>query len=282
MHKSLLFEETLLNSTKEIPEITTEKQEFNIFKTDEDKRLVFGWASIAVTANGEVVTDLQKDIIEPEELEEAVYNYVLEFRDTGEEHIPNMRKKGKMVESVVFTKEKMRAMGIPEGIVPEGWWIGFKIEDEEAWRKVKDGTYRMFSIEGAAIREAVHDSLEKSQRVNGCGVLVIRDGKILTGTRIGGKHANQICGPGGHIEAGETYDEAAIRETREEFGIECKSLQFLGIHDDGRNYGKSALFICDQFEGEPKTDEEEMTDCRWRTIEVVTGNALCHIRCYRS
>ena len=46
-------------------------------------------------------------------------------------------------------------MGIPEGILPVGWWIGFKIEDEAAWAKVKDGTYSMFSIEGKAQRVPV-------------------------------------------------------------------------------------------------------------------------------
>ena len=62
-----------------------------------------------------------------------------------------------LVESVIFTKEKMAAMGIPEGVVPEGWWIGFKVTDDEVWEKVKDGTYPMFSIEGEAVREEVDD-----------------------------------------------------------------------------------------------------------------------------
>ena len=49
----------------------------------------------------------------------------------------------------------MKAMGIPEGILPVGWWIGFKVTDPEVWEKVKDGTYSMFSIEGEAVREEV-------------------------------------------------------------------------------------------------------------------------------
>lgn len=131
------------------------KKSFNIYKTDNDKRLVFGWASIAITVDGEQLEDRQKDMIDPEDLEESVYEYVLNFRDTGEEHIPTMRKKGKLVESCVFTAEKQKAMGIPEGTLPVGWWIGFKIEDDAAWERVKNGTYRMFSIEGKAFREPV-------------------------------------------------------------------------------------------------------------------------------
>ena len=49
-------------------------------------------------------------------------------------------------------KQKMEAMGIPEGIVPEGWWVGFKIDDAEAYQKVKSGVYKMLSIEGSGQR----------------------------------------------------------------------------------------------------------------------------------
>lgn len=135
-----------------IPREEPTEKSFSIFKTDDDKRLVFGWASVSITVDGEQLEDRQKDMIDPEDLEEAAYEYVLNFRDTGEEHIPTMRKKGKLVESCVFTAEKQKAMGIPEGILPIAWWIGFKIEDDEAWEKVKNRTYKMFSIEGKAKR----------------------------------------------------------------------------------------------------------------------------------
>ena len=137
-----------------IPKEEPAEKSFTIIKTD-DKRLVFGWASVSITVEGEQLEDRQKDMIDPEDLEDAAYEYVLKFRDTGEEHISTMRKKGKLVESCVFTAEKQKAMGIPEGILPVGWWIGFKIEDDAAWEKVKNGTYKMFSIEGKAHRVPV-------------------------------------------------------------------------------------------------------------------------------
>lgn len=138
---------------------STHENDYTILKTDDDKRLVFGWASVSITVDGKQLEDRQKDMIDPEDLEEAAYEYVLNFRDTGEEHIPTMRKKGKLVESCVLTAEKQKAMGIPEGILPVGWWIGFKIEDDDAWERVKKGVYKMFSIEGKAQRIPV----EKSQ-----------------------------------------------------------------------------------------------------------------------
>lgn len=280
--RATLFNETLAKALVEPPaqeeltKSTENPQTFNIMKTDDDKRLIFGWASVAITKSGEQVVDHQNDIIDPDDLEEAVYKYVLEFRDGGEEHIAHLRKKARMVESCMFTKEKMNAMGIPEGVVPEGWWIGFYVDDDAAWEKVKNGTYRMFSVEGKGVREAVEDEddFEKNDRINGCGVLVVKDGKLLTATRIDGKHKNQIGGPGGHIDRGEEPEEAAIREAYEEFRIECKNLKPLGVLDGGRAYGKSAVFLCTEYDGEPETDEEEMTDCRWRTIEELKEEKL--------
>ena len=146
-----------------IPTEETTEKSFSIYKTDDEKRLVFGWASVSITADGEQLEDRQHDMIDPEDLEEAVYEYVLNFRDTGELHNPKLRKKGKLVESCVFTVEKQKAMGIPEGTLPIGWWIGFKIEDDEAWEKVKNGTYRMFSIEGKANRVRVDKAAPAEQ-----------------------------------------------------------------------------------------------------------------------
>lgn len=130
---------------------------FNIAKTDDDKRLVFGWALVAKDKDGNVIKDHQNDMIDEDDLEEGAYEYVLNFRDAGEEHIPGLRKKARMVESCVFTEEKQKALGIPEGIVPTGWWIGFYVDDDNAWEKIKDGTYKMFSIEGKAIRVPVDE-----------------------------------------------------------------------------------------------------------------------------
>lgn len=263
---AMTFEEVMKTSTTtEEPPAHQENDSFSIYKTDDDKRLVFGWASVSITVDGEQLEDRQKDIIDPEDLEEAAYEYVLNFRDTGEEHISTMRKKGKLVESCVFTAEKQKAIGIPEGTLPIGWWIGFKIEDDAAWERVKNGTYRMFSIEGKANRIPV----EKSQP-KGCGVLVVQDGKILSGTRIERGGRGKICGPGGHIEAGETPEEAAKREAMEEFGITCEELTSLGTLEDGT----SAIFLCTKFSGTPETDEEEMTEPEWRTIEELREENL--------
>ncbi len=132
------------------------KSRFKIEKSNDEKMLAFGWASVAVRADGEQIEDWDGDIIDPETLEEAAYNYVRLYRDGGEMH--ERGGVAELVESVVFTLEKQRAMGIPEGTLPVGWWIGFKVLDADVWEKVKNGTYSMFSIEGEATRVEVSEN----------------------------------------------------------------------------------------------------------------------------
>lgn len=131
------------------------KGRFKILKSDDEKMLAFGWASISMRVDGKLIKDWQDDIVEPGDLEKAAYDYVLLYREGGEMH--ERGGAAVLIESVVFTEEKMRAMGIPAGTLPVGWWIGFKVTDKEVWEKVKDGTYQMFSIEGEAERVEVND-----------------------------------------------------------------------------------------------------------------------------
>lgn len=138
-------------------ETTENDREFTITKSDDDQHLVFGWALISERKNGEEICDLQGDMVSPEELEKAAYEYVLNWHTGGEEHDPFLQNKCRMVESVVFTEEKLKAMGIPGGIVPLGWWIGFKVDDERTWELVKNGTYQMFSIAGKGKRVPVRN-----------------------------------------------------------------------------------------------------------------------------
>ena len=129
--------------------------DYRILKVDEDKRVAFGWAYKSEHADGTVIVDNQGDFIDdPEELEAAAYNFTLQYRDAGDMHV---RKSGvgSLVESVVFTPDKAEKMGIPEGSVPTGWWLGFYVEDDDVWGKVKKGEYGGFSIGGSGDREKI-------------------------------------------------------------------------------------------------------------------------------
>ena len=55
---------------------STVKGRFKIAKSIEDKRIAFGWASIAKDEAGNDLVDLSDDIIEPDTLENAAYEFV--------------------------------------------------------------------------------------------------------------------------------------------------------------------------------------------------------------
>ncbi len=98
--------------------------------------------------------------------------------------------------------------------------------------------------------------MNKNDIPYGVGVLVAKDGKFLCGLR---KDTGEICGPGGHLEKDESPEQAAVRETREEFGITPKNLQPIGCLQSKTNeYLPTMVFLCTDFEGEPKTDSDEM------------------------
>lgn len=124
--------------------------DFNVYKARDDQQLVSGWANIALDKDGNAPLDWQDDVIAPETLEKAAMQFMMDYRGSGEMHKGN--SKGTVVESIVLTKEKQEAIGIPAGVVPEGWFITVKVHDPEVFAKVKDGTYRMFSIQGTAKR----------------------------------------------------------------------------------------------------------------------------------
>lgn len=124
-----------------------------VMKTYEDEQLVFGWASIAKYADGTRPVDFQGDFLDAEDLELPTYEYVMNSRELNVEHIGG--QEAEIVESVVFTLEKMDAMGIPRGTIPEGLWIGCKVHNKETFEKVKKGELAMFSIEGSAKRVEV-------------------------------------------------------------------------------------------------------------------------------
>ena len=126
---------------------------FEIKKSDTDQRLAFGWSVVSRDILGNEVWDLQNDSIDPDDLEALAYRYARFYRNVGELHINSGM--GVMVESVVTTIEKQRIWGVPAGCMPVGWWTGFYISDGEVWEKVKNGTYRAFSIEGTAKRVQV-------------------------------------------------------------------------------------------------------------------------------
>lgn len=101
----------------------------------------------------------------------------------------------------------------------------------------------------------------------GVGVLVVQDGRFLCGTRLKG---GSVGGPGGHIEVGESPEDAAIRETQEEFGITPKDLMPVAFLSDLKPpYCPSHVFLCTDFDGSIQCADGEMTSPGFITAEKV-------------
>jgi hypothetical protein len=120
---------------------------FHIIKSEPEQQQIFGWASVA-EMNGQLVVDKQDDIILPEDLEKAAYDFVLYCRSQGDMH--EQKDVGRLIESMMFTKQKQEILGIDLGM--QGWWVGFKVDNADVWKSIKAGNRPEFSIGGRGHR----------------------------------------------------------------------------------------------------------------------------------
>jgi len=128
----------------------TKNIEGKILKTDDEQRMVYGWASV-VTEKGEPVVDRQGDVIEADTLVKAVNEFMEHVRvgkamHTGEQV-------GTVVHSLPITKEIGEALGIQSD--REGWVVAYKVFDDSVWNMVKSGELAAFSIGGRAMKEEI-------------------------------------------------------------------------------------------------------------------------------
>lgn len=133
--------------------------------------------------------------------------------------------------------------------------------DEELAQIAKNKAEMDDNSEGTQtpIKDIKHDSV---------GVIVISNGKVLCGTRMNDNSPGTICGPGGHIEKGETPEEAAFRETEEEFGISPTELIPIGYGPTEPGSGLSpCIFLCTEYEGEPDCIDGEISSPKFLTLE---------------
>ena len=121
-----------------------------------------------------------------------------------------------------------------------------------------------------------HDSgdgippLTSDTKSGSVGVIAVFGGKILTGTRTTETGHGLICGPGGHIEDGETPEQAAYRETEEEFGISPKGLIEIGRGQKEPETGyEPVVYLCTDWEGETDCVDGEMSDPHFLSMEEI-------------
>lgn len=102
----------------------------------------------------------------------------------------------------------------------------------------------------------------------GCGCAIINKyGEVVLGCRAKPGDLPQWCLIGGEIENGENPFEAMKREIREESSLIPFNVEFVDLYQkDGVN---NFLFICKDYEGKIKAQEEELSEIKWFKFEDV-------------
>ncbi len=96
----------------------------------------------------------------------------------------------------------------------------------------------------------------------GIGIIVEKEGKILIGERLAGHGSQTFMLPGGHLEGGESFEDCAKREVKEETGLEDVIIR--GVVSIGNDiaYDKhyvSIGILAEYISGEPYNAEPDVS-----------------------
>lgn len=102
--------------------------------------------------------------------------------------------------------------------------------------------------------------------------LILKNDRVLLGMKKRGFGAGRWNGFGGKVEAGETIEAAAKRETEEECGVIITEMEKVGIHefefaDKRGEILEVHVFRVDAWQGEPEETEEMRP--QWFMIDAV-------------
>ena len=123
--------------------------------------------------------------------------------------------------------------------------------------------------------------MEKDKKVGaGIGVMLVKERKLLLGLRHHdpNKADSELSGqgtwtmPGGKLEYGESFEQAAIREVAEETGIKLNNAKVICINNDKNENAHFVTIglLSDDFEGEPKVMEpNEITEWKWFNLNKI-------------
>ncbi|MCL5010722.1 MAG: NUDIX domain-containing protein [Patescibacteria group bacterium] len=114
-------------------------------------------------------------------------------------------------------------------------------------------------------------SEEKQYPKVGVGVMILKNKQVLLGKRKNAHGEGEYSFPGGHLEYMESFEKCAIRETKEECGIEIANIRFqmlanLKIYAP-KHYVHVGM-VCDWKSGEPQVLEpDRMVGWQWYDLD---------------
>lgn len=117
----------------------------------------------------------------------------------------------------------------------------------------------------------------------GVGVIIVRDGCVLLGERMGSHGAGTWALPGGHLEFGESIEDCARRETVEETGLHLEVVKPAPytndvMHQEGKHY-VTAFVLASAQAGEPQVLEpEKCKEWRWFRWSALPDNLFQPLR----
>lgn len=119
-------------------------------------------------------------------------------------------------------------------------------------------------------------SAGRGEREYSAGGVVLRGEEVCVIRPLGGRpgRAPVIALPKGHIDPGESADQTALREVREETGIEAELVEKLGdvryfYQRDGRRIFKIvSFFLCSYVGGSVEDHDDEIEEAWWMPLEA--------------
>ena len=111
-----------------------------------------------------------------------------------------------------------------------------------------------------------------TERETSYGGVVVRDGDVLVITPAGKARISSL--PKGGAEAGETGEQTAVREVREETGVDAVVRERLGdvrywYRRSGKRIFKTVgFYLCDYVSGDTADHDDEVEDARWIPLEL--------------
>ena len=106
----------------------------------------------------------------------------------------------------------------------------------------------------------------------GCGLVIIREGRILIYRRANAPEAGHWNIVGGKVDHMERTLDAARREAEEETGLSINGLDFLCISEQviekDAQHWVSMIYVTRDFSGEPQlTEPDKLTELGWFEID---------------